>query len=609
MTSFIRSAATAGAAIVIAAGAVTGLAGPLSPAQAATSTPTTSPAQAAAAGTSPSSATPTATPTATASATPGASPTAAPAKTATPASAPTDAAADSGTSASGTGLDVGAEDPSLAAQNTAGDHSMGSTIPASDPAALQTSPTTVSPKVRLQAEAQAVASKAWPAGVKGLDVSGYQSGVDWKSLYAQGARFAYVKATEGTTYSSSSFAGQYNGAYAAGLVRGAYHFATPNTSSGATQAAYFVKNGGGWSADGKTLPPLLDVEYGYNSTCWGLSPAAMVNWIADFSNTVLAKTGTRPAIYTTANWWNTCTGSSRAFSANPFFVAQYPTSTTASSKPASLGASWSKWTFWQWSSTGPFPGDSDVFNGTMAALTLMAKGGGTAVATPVADSGATLSSGGILTAGKSIQSSNGQYTLGMQSDGNAVLRGNGRALWQSGTPNNAGGFLKMQPDGNLVLYSKANRALWYTSTDGAGSTPRTVIQSNGDLQVVTAGGIAWRNGAPGSSSIVAGTKMTASQFLHDSTGLIQTIMQPDGNLVVYISGKAKFNTRTNGLKGSTITLQTDGNLVLRDSAGKVRWLTKTSTAGAGCTLSLQSDGNLVLRTKAGKAVWAAGSHV
>ncbi|GAA4265820.1 GH25 family lysozyme [Frondihabitans peucedani] len=601
MTSFIRSAATAGAAIVIAAGAVTGVAGPLTPARAAAATPAATPA-----------ATATATPAA--AATPVASPTAAPAQTAAPTAAPatgsaTDTGAGSSTgSTTGTGLDVGADDPSLAAQNKAGDHSMGSTIPASDPAALK-APTTATPKLRMQAQAKAVATKTWPAGVKGLDVSAYQPTVDWKSLYSQGARFAYIKATEGTTYSSSRFAGQYNGAYAAGLVRGAYHFATPNTSSGAAQAAYFVKNGGGWSADGKTLPPLLDVEYGYNGTCWGLSPAAMVKWIADFSNTVLAKTGTRPAIYTTANWWNTCTGSSRAFSANPFFVAQYPSSTTASSKPASLGASWSKWTLWQWSSTGPFPGDSDVFNGTMAALTLMAKGGGTAVATPVADSGATLASGARLTSGKSIQSSNGQYTLGMQSDGNAVLRGNGRALWQSGTPNNAGGFMKMQSDGNLVVYSKANKALWYTRTDGAGSSPRTVIQSNGDLQVVTAGGIAWRNGAPGSSSIVANTKMTGGHFLHDSTGLIQTIMQPDGNFVVYVSGKAKFNTRTNGLKGSAITLQSDGNLVLRDTAGKVRWLTKTSKAGAGCTLSLQSDGNLVLRNKAGKAVWSAGSHV
>lgn len=586
MTSFIRSAVTAGAAFILAAGVATGSVGLASPALAATATPTPTDA-------------------ATATAVPTRAPTTAP--TTAPTSTPSaSASADGGASSTDSGLDVSADDPSLASQNAAGNHSMGSTIPDSDPAALQA---VAQPKLKALAQAKVAATKTWPAGIKGLDVSAYQPTVDWKSLYGQGARFAYVKATEGTTYKSSKFASQYSGAYSAGMVRGAYHFATPNTSSGAAQASYFVANGGGWTGDGRTLPPLLDVEYGYNGTCWGLSQAAMVKWIADFSNTVLAKTGTRPAIYTTTNWWITCTGNSKAFSANPFFVAQYPTTTTSASKPASLGASWAKWTFWQWSSTGPFPGDSDVFNGTASALTLLAKGGGTAVATPAADAGATLGAGAKLTSGKSIQSSNGQYTLSMQSDGNAVLRGNGRALWQSATPNNAGGYLTQQTDGNLVVYSKANKALWNTGTNGRGTSPKTVIQSNGDLQVLSSAGIGWRNNAPGTSNIVANTKLTGGQFLHDPTGLLQTMMQTDGNFVVYIGGKAKFNTKTNGLKGSSITLQTDGNLVLRDSAGKVRWLTKTSTAGAGCYLTMQPDGNLVLRNKAGAAIWNSKTHV
>ena len=45
------------------------------------------------------------------------------------------------------------------------------------------------------------------------------------------------------------------------MVRGAYHFANPRTSSGADQARYFVQNGGAWTADGKTLPGLLDIEF------------------------------------------------------------------------------------------------------------------------------------------------------------------------------------------------------------------------------------------------------------------------------------------------------------------------------------------------------------
>ena len=50
------------------------------------------------------------------------------------------------------------------------------------------------------------------AQVRGLDVSGYNPHVDWKATAAEGAAFAYVKATEGVSYTSSYFAQQYNGA-------------------------------------------------------------------------------------------------------------------------------------------------------------------------------------------------------------------------------------------------------------------------------------------------------------------------------------------------------------------------------------------------------------
>src|SRR5262249_53114715 len=99
------------------------------------------------------------------------------------------------------------------------------------------------------------------SGVRGMDVSGWQGNVNWSAAWRSGTRFAYVKATEGTGYTNPYFVQQYNGSYNAGMIRGAYHFARPNLSSGATQADYFVGHGGGWSRDGKTLPPMLDIEY------------------------------------------------------------------------------------------------------------------------------------------------------------------------------------------------------------------------------------------------------------------------------------------------------------------------------------------------------------
>ncbi|AHH95630.1 lysozyme [Kutzneria viridogrisea] len=204
----------------------------------------------------------------------------------------------------------------------------------------------------------------------GLDVSHYQGNVDWSSVAAKGAKFAYVKATEGTTYTDPTFAHQYNGSYNAGLIRGAYHFARPNASSGAAQADYFVAHGGGWSRDGKTLPPMLDIEYAPSGdTCYGLSQASMRSWIQSFVNEVKAKTSRYATIYTTTNWWTQCTGNwSGLGSTNPLFIARYASSV------GTLPAGWGFWTIWQYADKGTFPGDQDYFNGAYDRVQALANG-------------------------------------------------------------------------------------------------------------------------------------------------------------------------------------------------------------------------------------------
>ncbi|MET7353564.1 lysozyme [Streptomyces mirabilis] len=215
-----------------------------------------------------------------------------------------------------------------------------------------------------------VAAAAKP---RGHDVSSHQKNVDWQSAKEKGARFVYVKATESHTYRNPYFGRQYDGARDAGILRGAYHFAVPDKSSGATQAAYFVRNGGAWRADGWTLPPALDMEYNpYDKKhkCYGLSKARIVSWIRAFSDELERETGRRPVIYTTTHWWNTCTGGSGAFAANhALWLARYDSADTGA-----LPVGWSTWTFWQYDNSGTLPGDQNLFNGSMARLRQLAAG-------------------------------------------------------------------------------------------------------------------------------------------------------------------------------------------------------------------------------------------
>jgi GH25 family lysozyme M1 (1,4-beta-N-acetylmuramidase) len=210
--------------------------------------------------------------------------------------------------------------------------------------------------------------------VTGIDVSSWQGTVDWATV-AKTAKFAYVKATEGTTYLSATFAAQYSGAKAAGLYTGAYAFGRPNTPALA-QADYFIDNAR-VARDGKTLPLMLDLEWPYKLNgayvapypCYGISTTAMVAWIRAFVDEVKRRTGSPTLIYTTASWWNQCTGSTTAFGDQLLAVASY-----SSTPPTTLPTSWSSWTVWQYAASGSLPGDQDVFNGSLTQLNAMTIG-------------------------------------------------------------------------------------------------------------------------------------------------------------------------------------------------------------------------------------------
>jgi GH25 family lysozyme M1 (1,4-beta-N-acetylmuramidase) len=228
-------------------------------------------------------------------------------------------------------------------------------------------------------------------GVQGLDVSSHQPSVDWQQQWNMGARFAYVKATEGDYYPTEmgnevyeqTFDSQYAGARNVGMIRGAYHFAIPNWSSGADQARYFVQNGGGWSADGYTLPPVLDFEFNpyagrtisgfyFGDTCYDLSPDKLASWVRDFGNTMLSMTGRLPVLYTNTSWWNQCLGNVSGLGNYPLWVANYPGGPSNDAGP--IPAGWSGFSIWQYSSTGPFAGDSNIWNGDYAGLRRFASG-------------------------------------------------------------------------------------------------------------------------------------------------------------------------------------------------------------------------------------------
>ena len=211
-----------------------------------------------------------------------------------------------------------------------------------------------------------------PGDAHGLDVASYQhSGgpINWSQVAGSGYSFTYIKATEGTYYGNPYYSSDFAASRAAGMKAGAYEFAIPNGASGASEADYLL-NAINYGTDGRTLPPMVDLEwdpYNAGDDCYGLSAASMISWIASFVNETRARVGKYPVIYTAQSWWDECTGNTADFSLDPLFIASYGTS-----QPA-IPTGWNSWSIWQYTSTGSVPGisgsvDLDYFNGDVAAL-------------------------------------------------------------------------------------------------------------------------------------------------------------------------------------------------------------------------------------------------
>jgi GH25 family lysozyme M1 (1,4-beta-N-acetylmuramidase) len=242
-----------------------------------------------------------------------------------------------------------------------------------------------SPQLLAQLNGSAGATAAAAARtLSGLDVAAFQhpvtaaypggTPIHWATTAKAGYKFAAVKATEGDYYVNPWAATDLAQAKSAGLDVTPYHFAVPNASGGAAQAQFAVKYSG-YQSGARVLPLMLDIEYDpYVNTdrtneCYGLTTAKMTAWLSAFVTTVRSLTGQYPLIYTTADWWSTCTGKSTAFTADPMWVAAYG----FTSPP--LPAGWKAWTFWQYRSDGSLPGvdaagstDVDRFSPTAVAL-------------------------------------------------------------------------------------------------------------------------------------------------------------------------------------------------------------------------------------------------
>ena len=240
--------------------------------------------------------------------------------------------------------------------------------------------------------------------VHGMDISHFDGAINWSMAKASGIDFAIAKATESTNFTDPTFATNWAGMKAAGVVRGAYHFFHADVDPVA-QANFVIQTVGPLAAN--DLPITLDLE-----TTNGQSESVILANAITFLDTVTQKTGRTAIVYVSPSFLSSYAGLEKYL----LWIANWGVNCPDVPGP------WATWTFWQSSSTGTVPGvgassvDLDTFNGTLAQLGMV--GGGSV-------SGGDAGGGGGMDAGGPVNDGGG--TPGVDSSGGGPTRDGGIA--------------------------------------------------------------------------------------------------------------------------------------------------------------------------------------
>lgn len=191
---------------------------------------------------------------------------------------------------------------------------------------------------------------------QGIDVSSNQGNYDWDLAIKQGnIKFAFARASVGYNTPDTHFTSNWAALAERPILRGAYHFAYPESiASGMTpaddaaqEANYFCDlvlaaeaqvHSGQAMFDGKTLPPVLDYEQKPS-----LTASQQRDWVNAWIATTQARLRRGVIIYSGPNTWLDDFADDPWLTSLPLWVAHYSNCAAPKVTP------WTRWVLWQWS--------------------------------------------------------------------------------------------------------------------------------------------------------------------------------------------------------------------------------------------------------------------
>ena len=201
---------------------------------------------------------------------------------------------------------------------------------------------------------------------------------------------------------------------------------------------------------------------------------------------------------------------------------------------------------------------------------------------------------------------NGPFSLYMQNDGNLVVDYIFKPIWSTQTGGNPGAYASMNSSGDFFIWNKdSTKLLWSTATSGHPNDIMYLL-SNGTFVIHASDSLTSQQLYSTFSVPTAYRIGNDVQFAPDQTilsnGGYSLRMQLDGNLVEFNGASPVWSTNTSGNDGAYAELQTDGNLVVKNSAGTPIWSTTTSNQGV-VLLNMDNQGRIQMFNSSSYQIW------
>lgn len=220
--------------------------------------------------------------------------------------------------------------------------SNGGTEPPDPPSDLEQRVTALELRVlQLESEAHTHDTTEPPISIPGLgmDVSHWNGPIDWDKTKESGIEYAFIKATEGSSFVDSRFGENWGESKRAGVPRAAYHYFRFGIDA-TKQAKHF------WDVVGELgdLPHVVDIE--------DTKVTADSNALKTFIDRLTELSGSKPIIYTGAWFWNNARWGGPIDWASDYLLwcADY-----RDVEAPRIPTDWDTWHIWQYTSTGDGP--------------------------------------------------------------------------------------------------------------------------------------------------------------------------------------------------------------------------------------------------------------